>query len=171
MIADRVAREVNIAAFPAASGPPHLVAHVFICCECRRSIRSAFYQCVQICVHHDPNEQSGCGWAKHQYRVCITCYSTCTHAKQHLKKVRPYDPLAVEDVNAVSRSEQIKLKNDVKRLQQDQDLMDDKTDGKASLSAASHVVPAFLKNQVFPFGNVHASVTFGPLVMEIGARQ
>lgn len=80
-----------------------MIVQVLIFCACRRSIRSYFYCCEKICIHHDASEKSGCGLAKHQYNVCAGCFLSCDHTKQHLKKIRPYNPMETRIVRGLDQ--------------------------------------------------------------------
>lgn len=63
------------------------------------------------------------------------------------------------------------LAEDIRRLQKHQDKEDDIKDGNRTLRTISNAVPNAVRKQILPLGNVHASVTFGPLIIEIGTRQ
>ena len=162
---------VNIAEMSLTSGGSQMIVQVLICCECRRSIRSKFYTCDKVCIHQDTSQRSGCGLAKHQYKVCAGCYPSCDHTKQHLKKIRPYDPMDTQVVRELGHRERKRLTEDIRRLQKHQDKEDDVNDGNHNLRTVSNIVPSTVRKQIVPVGNVHASVTFGPLIIEIGARQ
>jgi hypothetical protein len=142
-----------------------------ICCECRRPIRSLFYRCSEVCVHHDPESDTACAVAKHQYTVCRGCYLSTTHTRQHLQKTRPFDPLSAQLEPPLNNAERAAMAKDIARLQKHEDAREDRKDGKRFLRMASLAAPDIFQRYIVPFGNVHAAVTFGPLVFEIGARQ
>ena len=64
-----------------------------------------------------------------------------------------------------------KLASDVKRLQEHEDKREDIQDGNRLLRNLLTTSPEIAKRKILPFGNVHASVMFGPLIFEIGAPQ
>lgn len=122
-------------------------------------------------MHHDKDGSSPCSWAKHQYVVCSRCYSSSPHTKQHLRKVRPYDPLAAELDPPLTATKLASLKSAIEKLQKSEDDREDVADGGTTLKMLSHMAPDSLTKRLLPFGNVHAAVTFGPLVFEIGVRE
>jgi hypothetical protein len=101
----------------------------------------------------------------------VNCYPKSEHAKQHLKKVRPYDPLTDDITEGMDNATIRRLAKDVKRLQDHEDKREAKQDGQEALQMLLHTAPGMAKKRMLPFGNVHASVMFGPLVFEIGAPQ
>lgn len=141
------------------------------CCDCRRPIRTHFYNCHEGCIHHDKGSQSFCAFAKHQYNVCLSCYRESQHPKQHLKKIRPYDPLADNIVEGMDGSTIKRLARDVKRLQDHENKREAQRDGQEALRILYHATPEMARKRLLPFGNVHSSVMFGPLVFEIGVPQ
>ena len=159
---------VNITKFP---GDSQIAILSITCCECRRPIRSNFYRCSELCVHHDPGSQTACAVARHQYCVCAKCYLTCAHTKHHLRKTRPYDPLSGHVEPPLTDVERVGIAKDINRLRKHEDAREDKNDGKGLLRTASLVVPGVFQKWILPRGNVHASIGLGPLVFEIGAQQ
>jgi len=162
---------VNIIQIPTSTGESEIMIHTLACCECRRPIRSYFYNCSDGCIHYDPSSDTGCSIAKHQYNVCVACYPSTTHAKQHLKKVRPYEPITEDIITGMGKKTKDKLASDVKRLQEHEDKREDLQNGNRLLRNLLTTAPEIAKRKVLPFGNVHASVMFGPLIFEIGAPQ
>jgi len=162
---------VNTVQLPIPMGESKIMIHTLVCCECRRPIRSYFYNCSDGCIHHEPGSDTGCSIAKHQYNVCISCYPSTTHAKQHLKKVRPYEPITEDIIIGMDHKTISKLASDVKRLQEHEDKRTDLQDGNRWLRNLISTAPEIAKRKILPFGNVHASVMFGPLIFEIGAPQ
>lgn len=63
------------------------------------------------------------------------------------------------------------LASDVKRLADHEDKREDIQNGNRLLRNLLTAVPGIAKRKILPFGNVHASVMFGPLIFEIGAPQ
>jgi len=101
----------------------------------------------------------------------MNCYSKSSHPKQHLKKIRPYDPLADNIIEDMDSATIRRLAKDVECLQAHEDKREAKKDGQQTLRRLLRTAPEMAKKRMLPFGNVHASVMFGPLVYEIGAPQ
>lgn len=68
-------------------------------------------------------------------------------------------------------SERGRLRGDIRLLQKHQDKKDDIEDGNDDLGTVSNSVPSTLREQLHSVGNVRAAVTFGPLIVEIGAHR
>lgn len=162
---------VNIVRVPAAPGEPSILVHTLGCCECRRPIRTYFFNCSEGCIHHDKDSKSFCAVVKHQYSVCVHCYQESPHTKQHLKKIRPYDPLADNITEGMDNATIRRLAADIKRLQDHEDKREAERDKNKALQSLLRLVPEMTRKRMLPFGNVHTSVMFGPLVFEIGAPQ
>lgn len=64
-----------------------------------------------------------------------------------------------------------KLARDVVRLQEHEDKREDLQDGNRFLRNLLVTAPETAKRKILPFGNVHASIMFGPLMIEIGEPQ
>lgn len=63
------------------------------------------------------------------------------------------------------------MQTHIRNIQKEEDQREDREDQTQLLRIFSNVAPNFLKQNLLPFGNVHASVCFGPLVFEIGAKE
>jgi hypothetical protein len=64
-----------------------------------------------------------------------------------------------------------RLAHDIMRLQEHEDKREDLQDGNKWLRNLLVTAPEMAKRKFLPFGNVHASVVFGPLIFEIGVPQ
>jgi hypothetical protein len=103
--------------------------------------------------------------------VCNHCYLTTDHTKQHLQKIRPYDPIAGNATATMDERAKSRLSKHVRRLQEQIDKEEDFEDGNKRLRAIFSAVPEWARKVALPFGNVHARVLCGPLTFEIGAPQ
>ena len=79
--------------------------------------------------------------------------------------------MAASFVQSFSQKDRKKLSEDIHRLQIHEDKQEDIKDGNRNLRTISNNLPEAMRKRILPFGNVHASVTFGPLIFEIGAQQ
>ena len=154
---------------PHKSGSVGILVQLLSCCECQNTIRTSFFECNQGCVHKDESKDSRCNWAKHQCIVCIECYPASGHTKQHLKKVRPYNPLEVNLDPPLTEKESTSLKSHIRKLKKKEDEREDSE--RSFLRRAMRMSPESVIRQLLPLGNVHASVSFGPLIFEIGVKE
>ena len=162
---------MNIVEVPRSSGQPQLLVHAVPCCDCGRAIRSSFYGCSEGCIHYDKIGKSRCSFAKHQYNACVHCYLTTHHTKQHLRKIRPYDPMAVGATASIDERTKSRLTKEIRNLQEQIDKEEDFQDGNRRLQAIFRIVLEWARRVALPFGNVHARIMFGPQTFEIGARK
>ncbi|KAF2152246.1 hypothetical protein K461DRAFT_293930 [Myriangium duriaei CBS 260.36] len=161
--------QVNINTIPREGNTTQLLIQAVYCCDCKKAIRSSFYGCSESCVHHDDTEKTRCSFAKHVYNICLNCYLTTNHVKQHLRRIRPYDPMAVTDTAGMDKRSRSKLARDIQSLQKQIDEEEDFQDGNKLLRAVFRAVPEWASRIALPFGNVHVRIMFGPLTFEIGA--
>ena len=159
---------VNIAQLPEGSGQKGSLIHLVRCCECKKTHRTHFCLCNAGCGHFEEDKKSRCNWGKHQYSVCLECFASTSHAKQHLQLIRPFDPLSIALDPPMTQEERAVVRTTIMNMQEREDKREDAE--RSMLRTAMRATPEGIVRKLLPFGNVHSSVTFGPLILEIGAR-
>ena len=155
--------------FDELGSPPYaLVAHR--CANCGWAIRSYhFYECADGCrMPRDPNYEfpfkrvkhahiDTPSWEDDPFRLCPACLSRTTHDAMHdLKVVRAF-PKASVNTDHRRAARKIDEKEHTTSLQ------------FLGFSAVDELGAGAPAKKVFPEGNTHAALAFGPLLIEIGA--
>lgn len=166
------------------------------CSQCRHCIRSlVYYKCVETCKDHsvlrnrikldrytkplpgdDDEENLNMSYTSlmdqldepAEYRICPGCLNSCTHSRHHLRAVRQFH--LVKDPNRDKFSQEL-------------DAWEDINTGRSLLALGSatweHFVENFQKSSsmlpatrtMFPAGDTHTALMFGPLLIENGVTR
>ncbi|KAL2063125.1 hypothetical protein VTL71DRAFT_6197 [Oculimacula yallundae] len=167
------------------------------CSQCRYCIRSlVFYKCVKGCKDHsvlrnrfkldrkegeslsDDEDEDDLNMSYSflmevldepaDYRICPGCLKSCTHSREHLRAVRQYH--LIKDPG-------------VEEFSQELDAWEDMNTGKSLLALGSATWEHFVENAqksstmlpatrtMFPAGDTHTVLMFGPLLIENGVTK
>jgi hypothetical protein len=162
---------------PSQRGPPRCLAVmsstgdsveilVLECDICHEPLRGLAWTCRLGCKPNAEHQTS----VADSLDVCMNCYNEGKHTRQHL--VRSPHSYGISETLRVQLSldEFWSLRREIQRKQDELDLQLDRSKGGIINSTMTRALTGWSRN-IFPLGNVHAGVMFGPLVFEIGVKE
>jgi hypothetical protein len=100
----------------------------------------------------------------------MKCYSEGKHPRQHLVR-SPHRYAIPETLQAeLGLDDFWFLRREIQRKQDELDLELDRSVGGVINSTVTRALTPWSRT-IFPLGNVHTAVMFGPLIFEIGVRE
>ncbi|KIW70389.1 hypothetical protein PV04_02662 [Phialophora macrospora] len=161
---------------PSEEGPPEfeavmdddgMVSLFSITCDvCDNPVRGMSWTCRLGCRPVGQDSEAPAD----PMRICMSCYSADRHTKAHLLPV-PHR-YALSDIAAHVTTEQFwQLRKELQQRQDEVDFEQDRRTVGVIWNAVARTLSSWSrKDEGFPLGNIHAAVTFGPLVFETGVE-
>jgi hypothetical protein len=165
--------EYREALLPSHNGPPrfharrdsksnHIEISMSTCDICEKPLRGMAWTCRAGC-----KSPAGEGSIPGPFILCMPCYHSGEHQQQHLVRLPHLYAISPSLQAELSSDDFWALRREIQRKQYAVDAQQDKAEQgflKSSLIQAIEPV----SRDMFPLGNVHSSLMFGPLVFEIG---
>lgn len=170
--------EYREATLPSQNGPPEFETTIdeqgnasiisITCDNCDRPIRETSWKCKLGC--EPPAQDSGI--PLNPFRICMSCYTAGLHPKHHMVPM-PHRYAIPADVQAVlTPTEFWRLRRGVQHHQDDLDLAEDRKTVGIIWNAITRKLSSWARSDKrFPLGNIHAGLTYGPLVFETGVSR
>ena len=161
---------------PSQRGPPRCLAmksstgdsvEIFVleCDICREPLRGLAWT-YRLGCKSDVETQPA---VTDSLKMCTDCYNEGKHPRQHLVQ-SPHSYGISETLRSeLSFDEFWSLRREIQRKQDELDLQLDRKGGIIN-SMMTRALTGWSRN-IFPLGNVHAGVMFGPLIFEIGVKE
>jgi hypothetical protein len=162
---------------PSQRGPPRCLAVnsstggpveilVLECNICHEPLRGLAWTCRLGCNLNVANQHP----LADSFNVCTNCYNEGKHPRQHLVRSPHRYGISETMRTELSPDEFWSLRREIQRRQDELDLQLDRSKGGIINSTMIHALTDYSRN-IFPLGNVHAGVMFGPLIFEIGMKE
>ena len=162
---------------PSQNGPPRFSARrvgesetieisIMSCDACNKPLRGMAWSCRAGCT----SLQTGQDDISTDFMVCMPCYHKGEHPHQHLVQC-PQSYAIPPSLQAELSSDNFwELRREIQRQQSAVDVKQDRAEqGYFKSSLIQTITP--ISRALFPLGNIHGSIMFGPLIFEIGVPE
>jgi hypothetical protein len=162
---------------PSQSGPPRCQATkngpgdaveiaVFECDICNKPLRGLAWTCHLGCQSNVDADNP----VADPFYVCMKCYNEGKHPRQHLVRSPHHYAIPKALQAELSPDDFWFLRREIQRKQDELDLELDRSKGGLINSTVTRALMPWSRS-IFPLGNAHTAVMFGPLIFEIGVRE